>query len=283
MLLLSVWLLLGEFKWAELDLSSGNVLSWLWQQKDELTVIIGAWWGAWAYWSVKQREKIEEAQSDARIVSNTLNVSVNMMTRKPYTLKFRTLKEVPPGKVFSDKQHLKRIEALAEDNQRNKHHFLHFNKDKPCDQEIGKIMCNYLSALCRTGHMAQAMDQPVCEELFVFGITNEQFGEGVSFKLRLMLIRESTLKDIFNNPDQAPVFEKATHEYRWETLKDMSKMYFDKQHPEHSWMRFNQVKMVLPNPNDVSTPIIPPNEVSTPIIPHAQTEDWDSTTPSGKN
>jgi len=118
------------------------------------------------------------------------------------------------------------------------------------DREINKCVCNHLSSLCKEGHLAKCMGLPVKEDSFVFGLTNEKVGGSIACKLRLMLVREDTLKLIYEHWVQEetanlPKFQRESHASRWDVLLKMAKMYFDETDVDHTCIRDNRIDLAM--------------------------------------
>lgn len=259
-LVFGLWILFTQFDantfWT---MGAQEVTAELYKQKEELIFFFTAVWQLYVYIN----SQVEEVEADRRAVKDTLNVSVNRLVNlgSNYALNFRTIREMPPSDLFLDKIHLKRIEELADETEVEQP-FLQFNCQKPRDQEVNKIVANYLSSLCADGHLAKEMGLPVREDSFVFGLTNEKFGGPIAFKLRLMLVREDTLKLIYRNWVQReaapPEFEALAHANRFKVLKKMSKMYFDRHDPDHAWIFHNKLVMAMRTEIADSSAIVAP-------------------------
>mmetsp|Transcript_128697 Transcript_128697/g.223175 ORF Transcript_128697/g.223175 Transcript_128697/m.223175 type:complete len:290 (-) Transcript_128697:13-882(-) len=245
--LIGLWILVFQFHWSEMSKHKASELplQFFKRQKEIafLVFVVGQLVSNY-------RRRVAESEAERRKVRDTLNISLNSVEQHTdgLHLKFRTLQEVPQSLAFPDKIQVERIRELQSQTT-VANPFLQFDGQSPKDEEINKMLCNHLSSLCAQGYLASEMGLPVREESFAYVLTYERFeGDPVAtVKLRVLLVREQTLRHIYDLPEHAqpmPNFEAQSHRHRWSTLRKMAAMFFNDA-PDTKWMKANKLKMAM--------------------------------------
>jgi len=249
-----LWLLITKFDIQCIrHMSAHEVPAEIYKQKEEIVFFFAAVWKVYEYFCGQYASHKAEAEADRGVVHDTLCISVNNLQEGKsggHALFFSTLQEISPSFVFFDKVHLKRIDELAELTKMDQPFLRMDCENDRIDREINKMVCNHLSSLCKEGHLAKCMGLPVKEHSFIFGLTNEKVGGSVACKLRVMLVREDTLKSIYEHWVQEetaklPEFQRESHASRWDVLLKMARMYFDETDVDHSCIKDNRIDLAM--------------------------------------
>eukprot|EP01080_Neovahlkampfia_damariscottae_P012557 gene12557-6377_t len=88
---------------------------------------------------------------------------------------------------------------------------------------IFNSLLNNISEHFSLGHLAYDLDCPVKTEWYIFGITYAKNSEIPFRKLRIFLMKESTLLEM-NENDKEPEFESSKHNLTYQAIQSMSYM-----------------------------------------------------------
>jgi len=249
-----LWLIITKFDIQCIRrISAHEVPDEIYKQKEEIVFFFAAIWQVYGYICGQYASHIAEAEADRGVVHDSLCISVNILQKRMsggHALFFPTLQEISPSSVFLDKVHLKRIDELAELTELDQPFLRMDCANNRIDREINKMVCNHLSSMCMEGQLAKCFGLPVEEHSCIFGLTNEKVGGSVACKLRLMLVREDTLKLIYEHwvqdeSEQVPKFQRESHASRWDVLLKMAKMYFDETDADHSCIKDNRIDLTI--------------------------------------
>jgi hypothetical protein len=138
------------------------------------------WWRRRRAWQQKQ-------------FLSQVNFSLNYVQDNQLTM--RTLLELPATEVWLS-EHGSALVAKASKKTAIEEPFIRLKEVK--DQDfLNRAVLNALSERFADGFVAAALGLPVSRDQFVFGITCEKYGEIRTLKIRVLLIRERTLVELF--------------------------------------------------------------------------------------
>ncbi len=138
------------------------------------------WWRRRREWSRKQ-------------FLSQVNFSLNYVQDNQLVL--RTLLEMPASEVWLN-EHGTSLVSKASRQASVEQPFISLKN--PRDQDfLNRAVLNVLSERFAETYLAAAMGVPVRRESFIFGITCEKYGEIRTLKVRVLVLREQTLLDLF--------------------------------------------------------------------------------------
>lgn len=180
--------------------------------------IIGATALGWLIKKILDRRRWFRRQFLSRV-----NFSLNMVTEG--TLRIRTLIEKELKEVLLDNEQAMRIVLKTARNTTVQDPFVPLPKDEAWLVLIAIL--NELAEKFAPGTLAADLGIPVVKESYVFGLTSEPDQDVRVRKLRVMIIRESLLRQIAAGEIPEPKYEAPTHNVRWKTLGEMARRFLD--------------------------------------------------------
>jgi hypothetical protein len=186
------------------------------------TVALAATWAGIIYVWWQRRRAWKHKQFLSRV-----NFSLNYV--QDDALAMRTLLELPADEVWLNEHG---SQAITDASHRATVEEPYIQLSEAADQDfIHRAVLNALSQRYAEGFLAASLGLPVARDEYVFGITCEKFDEIRTLKIRVLLIREATLVELFG-PDgrgasvaQASIWLRA----RMQTLAKMHRHYLDDQ------------------------------------------------------
>jgi hypothetical protein len=201
------------------------------------TVALGATWAGIVYlWWQRRR-----AWTHKYFLSH-VNFSLNYL--QDGTLAMRTLLEMPGEEVWLNEHGVELVNA-ASLKTTVEQPFIQLWEIK--DQEfIQRAVLNALSQRYAEGYLAASLGLSVARDQYVFGITCEKQGEIRTLKVRVLIIREPTLIELFGPSRQADSVELPTPwlRARMQTLQTMYQHYLDDQNRANNAL--GRIELVLP-------------------------------------
>lgn len=138
------------------------------------------WWRRRADWGRKQ-------------FLSQVNFSLNYV--QDNQLVMRTLVELPASEVWLNEHGIQLVSQATKKTQVDQP-FIQLKE--PRDQDfLQRAVLNVLSERYAEGYLAAALGLPVQREEFVFGITCEKYGDIRTLKIRILLLTERTLVELF--------------------------------------------------------------------------------------
>jgi hypothetical protein len=189
------------------------------------------WWSRRRAWQRKQ-------------FLSQVNFSLNYI--QDSSLAMRTLLELPAAQVWLN-EHGSALVVKASRKTAIEQPFIHLSEVK--DQDfLHRAVLNALSERYADGFLAAALGLPVARDNFVFGITCEKYGEIRTLKVRILLIREKTLTELFGPPRRTDSLNVPNPVLR-ARLRTLEIMYQHFQEDQHRTNRvLGRVELGLPIP-----------------------------------
>lgn len=196
-----------------------------------------------------------------RLFLRRLNVALHYFETDPATgrqvLKFRTVFERNIEEVLLNNHAAVAVVLTAANRVTAEEPFL----ELPV-QDRWFILSSIMHAVSENvviGHFARDLGMPTRSDSYIFGIAFEADTSVRFHKIRVILIKESTLKQILSGAIAEPVFEKHHHAPRWHTLRKMSALYskeredIDAEEELHHLMRIEITIPLFCDPSNSST------------------------------
>jgi hypothetical protein len=158
-----------------------------------------------------------------------VNFSLNFVENN--TLLLRTLMEEPANDVWLNDYGVKQVMAAAEQVTLEQP-FLIMEDDEDM-AFVKRAVLNVLSERFADTFVARSLGVPVKGGSFVFGITYEKYADLRTRKLRVLLMEESTLENLFGLEDkgEALAVTNPLHKDRIATLRVMHNLWMEQQGP----------------------------------------------------
>jgi hypothetical protein len=152
-----------------------------------------------------------------------VNFSLNYVAGS--TLAMRTLVEKPANQVWLNEYGVRMVLAAAHKTTVG-HPFIILKHPKDRDF-ANRAVLNVLSERFAEGFVAAALGLPVKTAPFCFAITCEKYEEIRTLKLRVLIVAEQTLIDLFGPDDGAAKLEVTSviYQARLKTLRAMYELY----------------------------------------------------------
>lgn len=203
-------------------------------------VALGATWaGIGVIWWQRRR-----AWHQKQFLSQ-VNFSLNLVQDDALTM--RTLLEMPATEVWLS-EHGCALVAKASKQAGIEEPFICLKNPK--DQDfLNRAVLNALSERYAEAYLAAALGVPVAKDQFIFGITCEKYGEIRTLKVRVLLIRESTLVDLFGPTRRIDTLAppNVVLQARVRTLEHMYRHYCDDKASKSHIL--GRVELGLPTPS----------------------------------
>lgn len=203
------------------------------------SVALGATWAGILYLWWQRRRAWKQ-----KYFLTHVNFSLNYV--QDGALAMRTLLELPGDEVWLNEHGVELVTAAS----------LKTTAEQPYiqlwevkDQEfLQRAVLNALSQRYAEGYLAASLGLPVARDEYVYGITCEKQGEIRTLKVRVLLIRESALVEMFGPPRRADSVATPAPwlRARLYTLEKMYQHYLDDQNRPNRVL--GRIELALPRP-----------------------------------
>jgi hypothetical protein len=201
------------------------------------TVALGATWAGIVYIWWQRRTAWKQKHFLSRV-----NFSINYI--QDDALAMRTLLELPADEVWLNEHG---SQAVTDASRRTTIEDPYVQLQDAADQNfIHRAVLNALSQRYAEGYLAASLGLPVARDEYVFGITCEKFDEIRTLKVRVLLIREATLVELFGPAGRGVAVAVASPwlRARMQTLEKMYRHYLDDRNRPNQVL--GRIELVLP-------------------------------------
>lgn len=209
----------------------------------ELALLLATWSVIGAL-AVKRRTDWQKGR-----FAQQINFSLNSLTQGEggqRMLLLRTLLEESAEQVWINDYGISRVLAAAR-RTTVEQPFLRITE--PRDRDIVMVaVLNVLSERFSDAFVARVLGLPAKTDTFLFGLTWERYGEMKTQKLRVMVIKQSELRAMFEAPENAAEIGVATasHRPRIATLRQMYALWTSQDADDRS--AIGEVELGMPRP-----------------------------------